>query len=52
MAVTSDAMAVTSHVKTRADLYPAVSPIAEDSDTYDELDLTQIAYSEWDEAEE
>ena len=51
-AITSDAMAVISDVKMRADLYPAVSPIAEDSDTNDELDLTQIAHSEWDELEE
>ena len=46
-AVNSEEMAVTSDVRT-----PAVSSIAEDSDTGDELDLTWIADSDSDEHEE
>ena len=51
-AVNAEEWAVTSNGRARADLHPAVSPIAEDSDTDDELDPTQIADSHSDEEEE
>ena len=44
--------AVTSDGRTRADLHPTFSPLADDSDTVDELDPTQIADSDSDEEDE